>query len=688
MTSLRSRLPLLLLAALPLAPSPVRACGPDFPNCYLTNSPEELTQLPALSFEQELLRLMPKGLPAERKPHQEAPKLMEDEISELHASLLASGVAEARATELCKAYKRLEPPAEAAAEFQLYALGAKAWHAGKPEEAMKAWETLLALPAKERHFRSVWAWYMLGRALESTKPAEARKAYQETRACTASGCADSANLALASFGREALTWLREERYREAMNLYLCAFAMGDRSAAQSLQVCLSRIFRGADPAGLDEAVEGHPAPKGPAPASDCTLHALAREPALRALVTSWFASRGGPDMYWSRQDKERFLRWLACLPQAENLSPAEAERWAWACYQNGRFDEARQLVEKAAPGAPAAEWVRSMLLLRAGFTDESVLHLSAAAKGFALDPGLGEAPKDSPYLRSEQQPLGDEARLQLQGLRGVLDLHREHYTEALRLFLENEHWSDAAYVAERVLDLNELKAFVDSECPAPDQSGNKSLADAHENLRHLLARRLVRQARFDEALPYFPSLYRKKYATYLTMVRRAHDTKLDAPTRAEAFWQAAKALRSEGMEIQGTELAPDFQIYGGCFQWPEIPRIQDAARAREAAEQGRSVPVTSPFAPGTDECERLGRERVPTERFHYRLRAAELALLGSSLLPNDDPNTADMLHEAGRWLAPRWPAEANVYYKLLLVRCPNTELARAAGEHHWFLPAQ
>jgi len=676
-----------MFAALPLAAVPVRACGPDFPNCYLSNSPEELSQLPALSFEQELLRLMPKGLPADAAPWKPEERLLTDEVAELRACLSALGLPEARVEELGKHYKRREPPSEAPAEFQLYALGARAWHAGKAEDAIKAWETLLGLPARERHFRSVWAWYMIGRAQEGSHPEEARKAYASARCCAASGCADSAGLALASYGREALTWLHEGHPREAINLYLCQFALGDRSAAQSLQVCLSRIFRGPGPdTADDECAETEPS-KATSQTSQYELEQMARQPALRALVTSWFAARGGPELYWSKRDRERFMLWLSCLPRVDSLPPSEAERWAWACYQNGRFEEARQLVEKAPSGAPAAEWVRAMLLLRSGFTEEAVVHLSAAAKGFALDPGLGGAPKESAYRREEEQPLGDPARSQLEGLRGVLALRREHYEESLRLFLANGHWADAAYVAERVLRLDELKAFVDANCPPSVVVDGKRGAGQQEQLRHLLARRLVRAARFDEAQPYFPEAYLGKYGSYVAAVRRAHDGKVDAAGRADAFWKAAQSLRTDGMELQGSELAPDFQIWGGSYQWPDFAWTEEARRRHEAGED-QPAPGARPFTPGRDELERISEGKHPTERFHYRLRAAELALLGSALLPNNDPKTAEMLHEAGRWLAPRWPDEANLYYKMLLVRCPDTDLARSAREHHWFLPEQ
>jgi len=74
----------------------------------------------------------------------------------------------------------------------------------------------------------------------------------------------------------------------------------------------------------------------------------------------------------------------------------------------------------------------------------------------------------------------------------------------------------------------------------------------------------------------------------------------------------------------------------------------------------------------------------PKQRFHYRARAAELAWLAAGLLPNDDQQTALILDTAGRWLAKRSPEDANLFYRSLVVRCPHTELGRAAQAAHWF----
>jgi hypothetical protein len=72
------------------------------------------------------------------------------------------------------------------------------------------------------------------------------------------------------------------------------------------------------------------------------------------------------------------------------------------------------------------------------------------------------------------------------------------------------YWGDVAYITERVLTVDELKAFVDAlpaareATPSTDDGFWSSSFSPVANLRALLARRLVRDGRLGEALAYFP----------------------------------------------------------------------------------------------------------------------------------------------------------------------------------------
>lgn len=630
------------LAALLAARVPSAACGPDFPNAYLTFNGERLTTLPTLSFAAELDRLLPGGArPA-------GGLARPTEADEVRAALRKTGVPADEAARLAGAVDRLRPPAKLPREFQLYADGARAWHAEQFAEAARAWRQLLELPAVERPYRTTWALYMIGRVEARSDPARAGASFRAVRQAATAGFADSEDLATASLGEEARLRLNEGDFAAALRLYFEQHAAGGASALPSLQFTLRELFRPLEPGS--SAVD----------LTQAALRVIAHEPALRGVVTAWFAARGGPFAEWSPQASFQFRRWISFLPEVDTLTPAEADRWAWAAYQNGLWTEAAALAGKASPDAPASEWVRAMLRLRAGDLADAATHLAGASRGFPRDPALADQwfDGDTRFRNSREDPPGGT----LAGVAGVLALQREQFTEALRLFVLAKHWADAAYVAERVLSLPELTAFVDAE---PATGG--------EALRHLLARRLVRAGEFDRARDYFPVELRPAYAAYVADVRTGYREDLPARSRAAALWRAAEIARQHGMAIQGTELAPDFSIWSGNFEWPDL----DAVRERFGGGDG--------LQPTAAESLRRAQHQVPGRRFHYRQRAAELALLAATLLPDNDEETARILHTAGRWLAPRNPDEAQYFYKLLVFRCPQTELGRAAAARHWFV---
>lgn len=672
--------PLLLAATLSsFVGASALACGPDFPNAYLANSLQELSTLPTLSFERELTRL----LAAPRSPIEatetKAKRLAAAEREDVRFALRQAGWATSAIESALTNYRRDAPPERSPREFRLYAQGAKAWHEGRTDDALAAWEELLRLPEAERQFRTVWAAYMIGRATCDAAPERALAAFALARTARGHGFVDSQELADACLGWEARARLRQKDYVAAVRLYFQQFSQGDPTAVTSLQWTLQRAFRGQD---LDASGEstGQAAVEGIA--CDDLLGDLARDSQLRGIVTAWFTARGGPFVPWSAEASQAFVRWLHALPEGK-LSPAEADRWCWAAYQNGCWSEASALAAQAPATASAAEWVRAMLLLRAGFIDDAATHLAVAARGFGTDFALanGEDPRDA-TTQIEQQPLGAAPAAQLAGVRGVLALRREQYTEALRVFLRAGHWADAAYVAERVLTLDELICFVAAEdgdrgCFSPATHWRDA-----PSLRHLLARRLVRAKRFDEAEAYFPAAVRPIYRDYFQAVRIGWDANQPAKRRADALWSAAQVMRERGMKLAGTELEPDYAIWDGGFSWPELATLRGPSAIDGARSDRR--PSLAPLEPTAQELSRLASAAVPKKRYSYRYRAAELAWLAASLLPNDDEQTAVVLHTAGKWLAGRDPEYAQSFYQSLVFRCPHTELGAEAKTAHWF----
>ncbi|MFT3866930.1 MAG: hypothetical protein QM715_00400 [Nibricoccus sp.] len=674
-------------------------CGPDFPNSFLSNSVDELSSLPTLSFERELIRLLPSAPPKRGTPDEEKKRLAEAEIAEVREALRKVGLAPDKIEESVKSYRREQPAAELPREFAMYAEGANEWHAENYGNAQKVWRDLLALPPEQRRYRTVWAAYMIGRMLWATEPAKAREAMALAREAAEQGFADSQELFMASLGWDARTYFRSGDYATALKLYFKQFAHGDSTALASLQFTLQRVFQGT-PDIIENGGQGSTGlirEIKPYPASDYQLRRIAAEKELRGVVAAWFAARGGPRLHWSNADSAQHLTgWLRILREMadQELAANEADRYCWVAYQAGLWEDAQHFAELAPKDTPTSEWVRAMLLLRSGKTDDAAEHMANASRYFSKDSVIGGIEYDSSrwecYGEMEQQPLRTAPMKHLGGVRGVLALSREKYTDALRLFLGSGHASDAAYVAEYVLTVDELLKFVREERPArpgiiQDKGRWKPL-----DLQYLLARRLVRSGRFDEAAEFFPEKLRPSFDLYVTEVRRAYDLDQSARTRAESFWKAAKLVQMLGMEIQGTELEPDYSIWDGSYQWPLTwsYRAYDG-QGSVMAKYGHEESLWKRhgiFGPSSNELDRAQKAKIPSRRYHYRYRATELAWLAAGLLPNDDELTATILNVAGQWVAARDPQSADLFYKTLVIRCPRTALGKAATDRRWLVP--
>jgi hypothetical protein len=269
---------------------------------------------------------------------------------------------------------------------------------------------------------------------------------------------------------------------------------------------------------------------------------------------------------------------------------------------------------------------------------------------------------------------------------------QRQYEDALDAFVNGGHWEDSAYIAERVLKLTELEGWVlthasteEAPAAAAENFGAESGYDRHrseelkQDLRCLLARRLVRDHQFEKAAIFFPENLKPHYAIYRDSVKTGFDAMQTPEKRARAFWRAAQLVREEGLELMGTELNPDNHLWAGQFGgWRNLA----AMRVENLHFIG------GPFQPTDDELERVSEHSVPERRFHYRWRAAELAWWAASLLPNESEETAAILHTAGIWLKARDPQEANRFYQAIAIRCGRTELGKQVAERHWFLDTE
>lgn len=221
-----------------LAAIPAPACGPHFPNSFLADESAVLTA-PSARFYQEIerMKLTP---PIHRRVTSEkgfASEAADADIAELRAALEKAGVASSACQAVVEAHRAEReklrvladyntnvrdmagrellrelppPPSKRIAvasglpgEFADYFRGAIAWHSGDEVAAIAAWRALLERPAAERHFRSVWAAFMIGKAHLKREPQKAVGYFQQTRQFARAGFADSIGLGASSLGWEA-----------------------------------------------------------------------------------------------------------------------------------------------------------------------------------------------------------------------------------------------------------------------------------------------------------------------------------------------------------------------------------------------------------------------------------------------------------------------------------------------------
>ncbi len=523
--------------------------------------------------------------------------------------------------------------------------------------AAQFFKQVLELPAKDQSSRSVWAAFMLGRTWARLgEDQAAAQSFQQTRRLAREGMPDPLGLALSSLGEEARLLLNQQKLPAALALYNEQAARGSESGLGSLRQISRELLR--------------------LPQSE--LKQRLAEPAILNLLVNYAlgfsdditVSRRMPE---DRPKTEReagspYQNLLAAVDIRLAAKHPQADRLAALAYDLGRFSQAEQLSQGSK--TPMAHWVRAKLALRQGKIAQAASHYAVAAKAFPQVDGM---PTDSAK--------------RLQGEQAVLTLSRGEYLNALtQLYsVAGHYWLDVAYLAERVVTVEELKAFVDAKVPEPplpslEQIGKGVYArpDAGAiwpavspaaQLRDLLARRLMRAGRYDEALTYFHADGDKRFfdpdirehAKAYADARRAADRAWSRVGKAEALFTAATLARREGINLFGYELAPDSFVSGGDYEEPALPVEKSPYLGKEELKR---VKATAPKV---------------EERYHYRYLAVDLALQAADTLPSRSQAYAAVLCRASGWMVDRDPEFAWKIYQRYVKHGPRVAWAARFG---------
>jgi hypothetical protein len=224
--------------------------------------------------------------------------------------------------------------------------------------------------------------------------------------------------------------------------------------------------------------------------------------------------------------------------------------------------------------------------------------------------------------------------------------------------------------------------YDDPDDPIPIANLRK---DAPQALRYLLARRLAREGKLDEAREYMPGPLLNVFDAYCAEYRRGHNRHVSTEERAAALWEAARVYRRHGMELFGSEAAPDWSFYDGQYELSDVGGLRNGTAAPLYWVIGEKFSKT-PWLPHPSAAEiaRYARQRpTPNARFHYRYVAADLAWQAAKLRPPNE-ETAEMLCTAGGWLKDRDPKAADRFYQELVGRCGQTALGMEGEKKRWF----
>lgn len=637
---------LLVLCALPFVPRVLRACGPYFALEVMSSREKSVLEPPPkVSIMDGLVPKPGEELPVDESDNEEARTRVElSGLPPEHKERVKAMRAVATGDAAYAAGEGLPPI------VRDYTSGAVSYHHGQFDKAREYFTRVLTIkPDDPLEVRVVWARFMLGAIARLDGDADGAAAHwAATRGLVRSGSNDPLGLAVASLGDEARLWLKPGTLAKAVALYAKQASYGSERGRASLLMVAEQAL--GDPALLDEGLRD----------------ATTRKVILRYLYTGKIATeRIGPtEDKTSLPETDPFKRLLDAF-ERQRVSNAEgADLLAAQAYTKGRFDLAGQLA--GYESTPLSAWITGKLALRRGDRQAALRSFSEAVKG----------------LPAHQ---GDRSRAMAET--GVLHLSGGDFAQAMELFHgaviggpDNEYfgpnyWTDLAYLAERVLTLDELLPVVDRLAPPLSQAERDAIKEKGtgpeaqwrqespaEQLRELAARRLMRAGRFEEALRYVDADEKLQGIAkqYVDAVTAARGQIASQNTRAEMWFAAATVARSHGMELLGFELAPDFAVYDGSYAFFP-PKPEDVATS---ANNG-SAPATP------QERQRVEASR-PTfdSRFHYRLTAVDHAIASADALPPKSQAFAAVLCRATSWIIDREPKRAAEVYARYLKEGP------------------
>ncbi len=578
------------------------------------------------------------------------------------------------------------------AAVRLYTAGAVDFHKGDLAKAISRFQAILDLPANERRDREVWAAFMLGRLYGSKNDiAEASKSFALTRELANNGAPDPLGLGVASFGEEARLHLKRavtlqkakkmspQQQQEDGREIVAALRLYAEQAGHGSKIGIDSLRRVVDDVLDDDAAVA---------ASICDP--MVQQLLVARTLDADASSPNSEDTSSTSQitSTSQISTLVRSVQKCGSGNLIAADRLAAIAYRDGDYHLAQSLASQAT--TPLAMWVQARLAMQKGDVGEAAKYYAAASKAF---PSSGD---------TNASDEGAKALLVLEN--GDLTLSRGEYVDALEQLYPyaGTFWGEVTHIAERVLTVDELKTFVDTHKdtqvqPAvslanlPSPFGNEVSAydpveaqtqfwfpdgrGPADHLRDLLARRLVREGRYQEALEYVPpreptptpwgssppkfippkmvpeflrgeigpnGLQRGQTAPenftpdYVQALEKAKHGKSNVD-RARGWYRAATLAGDfkSGNKIMGTEDPPD------NYAEPAVPYGADGQTELHADD---------PFVTQGERQRFKASVPKPNFRYHYLFVGVDEALHAADLLPPRSQAFAAVLCHATSWM--------------------------------------
>lgn len=450
-------------------------------------------------------------------------------------------------------------------------------------------------------------------------------------------------------------------------------------------------------------------------AEEAAFEVCVGDPDLRMLMTIYLGAThdyalgfGAHYDYASDAGPVGARGWLQALAAAGISHDFAPHRLALLHLQTGDFPGCERILRALNPRDPLTALIASHCNLRQGGPKAVSMRLLADALP-ARPPGHRKRYASVSYGGSgldldltDPQQVANRVGAEL----AALKLSEGDLAEAMRLFYAHGDTADGAYVAECLLATDELRDLVDRHA-YPDQPPTEDEFYIYYDQpdytpRELLARKLFREDRWDEAALYFPPALAAVARRYGELRRRAAQPGVAARERADAHWRAALIIQKHGRDLLFCDYGlnktqPDksgkvqqkphpaylkyangWHLYLAYFlpylrQQPKLDELPQTI-LRATPEETRRLKVW--YAQHIEKPNYA--ERMP------RYEVFRLGLLAVKDLPDNDPAGALILQTIGNLLKYVDPDAAQPAYRLLVKRFGQTPLGATATKTRWF----